>query len=134
MSQKKTLQKVLILALVSAMLGSTGIMAVGLFSDGLQQPEEAATTETELIIQQLQDQEQGYEKVLEREPENLFALQRLVQTRLQMNNLTGAIKPLEKLIELNPEQSEYKELLGRLKQQIGEVGTEDGESEEANSQ
>ncbi|NEO31825.1 MAG: tetratricopeptide repeat protein [Symploca sp. SIO3C6] len=133
MSEKKPLQKILILALVSAFLGSTGIMAVGLFSDALQQPEESATSEAELIIKELQEQEKGYEKVLEREPENLFALQRLVQIRLQMNNLTGAIQPLEKLIELNPEQSEYKELLDRLKQQVGEVDKGDEEHKEANT-
>ena len=54
--------------------------------------------------EQLLLQARGYEKVLAREPDNLTALSGLVRTRLDMQDLEGAIIPLEKLIELNPQQ------------------------------
>jgi hypothetical protein len=66
----------------------------------------------------LKAQERGYQLVLEREPENQTALEGLLNVRLEMNNKQGAIEPLEKLIILNPEQEEYKNLLKQLKQDI----------------
>ena len=60
----------------------------------------------------------GYQKVLEREPNNNTALTGLLQIRLQQKDLQGAIAPLEKLAKLNPEQTEYANLLAQAKQQL----------------
>jgi tetratricopeptide (TPR) repeat protein len=79
----------------------------------------------------LEDEIRGYELVLQREPENQTALQGLVQARLQLLSQKGrgevetadiqaVIEPLEKLSELNPQQSEYAVLLAQAKQQIGD--------------
>ena len=42
-----------------------------------------------------------------------------MEARLQMKNALGAIKPLEKLVKLNPTQQKYKMLLAQVKKQVG---------------
>lgn len=63
----------------------------------------------------------GYEAVLEREPENQSALQGLLEVRIQQGDIEGALIPLEKLADLNPEQEAYRLLLAQGKQQIGDL-------------
>lgn len=63
---------------------------------------------------QLEEQARGYELVLQREPENETALQGLVQARIQLRDLKGAIPPLEKLAALNPNQTEVQLILGQI--------------------
>ena len=57
--------------------------------------------------------------VLKREPDNQVALRGLVEVRLEMKNAQGAIAPLQKLVQLNPGEQEYKMLLAQVKQQVG---------------
>jgi tetratricopeptide (TPR) repeat protein len=59
----------------------------------------------------------GYQKVLEREPNNETALNGLLKIRLQQKDLENAIAPLEKLAKLYPEQTEYTTLLAQAKEQ-----------------
>jgi len=73
-----------------------------------QQQEQQARQVNEQALQQLQVQENGYEAVLEREPNNENALEGLVQTRIDMKDYEGAVKPLEKLVELNLEREDYQ--------------------------
>ncbi|MBZ8180321.1 tetratricopeptide repeat protein [Oscillatoria salina] len=118
MSDKKKFKMIITLLSATAFLGST---IVGIYSmlagSTRQQVEAASTTQTASIEQQLVEQEKGFERVLEREPENQFALQGLVDTRLKMEDFEGAIAPMEKLVELNPEQPEYNALLAAIEQQ-----------------
>ncbi|MEC4892566.1 MAG: tetratricopeptide repeat protein [Oscillatoria sp. PMC 1051.18] len=118
MSDKKKFKMIITLLSATAFLGST---IVGIYSmlagSTRQQVEAASTTQTASIEQQLVEQEKGFERVLEREPENQFALQGLVDTRLKMEDFEGAIAPMEKLVELNPEQQEYQALLAAIEQQ-----------------
>ena len=60
----------------------------------------------------------GYQKVLEREPNNDTALNGLLKIRLQQKDIASAIAPLEKLAKLHPQQTEYSTLLAQAKQQI----------------
>lgn len=62
----------------------------------------------------------GYQKVLEREPNNDTALNGLLKIRLQQKDLKNAIAPLASLAQLHPEQTEYGTLLAQAKQQIGD--------------
>ena len=80
-----------------------------------QQQEQQARQVNEQALQQLQVQKSGQEAVLEREPNNENALEGLVQTRIDMKDYEGAVKPLEKLVELNPEREDYQRILGQLK-------------------
>lgn len=80
------------------------------------------STQAEDLTQQLQAQARGYETVLQREPENLTALQGLVEIRLQMKDFERTIEPLETLVRLSPEQEQYKTLLATIKQQVEQEG------------
>lgn len=60
----------------------------------------------------------GYQKVLDREPNNSTALNGLLKIKLQQKDIEGAIAPLEKLANLNPEQTEYTNLLAQAKEQV----------------
>lgn len=118
MSRKRFKQIVTLVSIVS-FFGSSAYGAVGAISSALKQPTEDATTAPASRESQLQAQARGYELVLKREPENQVALKGLVGVRLQANNMKGAIAPLQKLVQLNPAQQEYKVLLAQMKQQVG---------------
>jgi hypothetical protein len=55
------------------------------------------------------------------------ALEGLVEIRLQMQDTQGAIAPLERLVELHPQETGYKVQLEQLQQQMGEKSEESGE-------
>jgi len=124
MSDKKPkenpLKRILLVFSMVAFLGSTGYGLFGLYSNALQQPQTTATSEEASVDQQLAAKEGGYELVLEREPENRVALEGLVEIRLQMQDTQGAIAPLEKLIELHPQEARYKVQLDQLQQQMNQ--------------
>ncbi len=69
--------------------------------------------------EQIQAQIEGYQAVLEREPENQIALQNLAQLWLQLGDLDEATAPLTKLVELNPEQQDWAVLLAQIKIETG---------------
>ena len=69
---------------------------------------------------QLEAQASGYQMVLEREPENQIALRGLLEIRLKQGDLEGATVPLEQMVQLHPEQTEYAVLLAQVKQRLGD--------------
>lgn len=71
--------------------------------------------------EELELQAKGYEAVLQREPENPTALRGLLETRLALGDVKGAIAPLEKLAKLNPNETYYAVLLAQAKQQTGDL-------------
>jgi cytochrome c-type biogenesis protein CcmH/NrfG len=77
-----------------------------------QQPQEqqAVTAETEL-----QKQIKGYELVLQREPNNRIALEKLSIIRLKSGDNQGAIALMEKLVKLYPDRQDYKTVLADVK-------------------
>ncbi len=114
--KNKTFQRVITLIFGLAFIGSTGaIVLAGLFDN--KEPVAETAVNPQLSEEQIQSQIRGYEKVLEREPENLTALNGLAQLYLQTGNAEAAIAPLEKLAQLQPQQQEYQQILQVLKQQ-----------------
>ncbi|MEG4816028.1 tetratricopeptide repeat protein [Microcoleus sp. K5-D4] len=95
----------------SAIFGIFSLFSSGLSSQHQQKPTPVAVSQESLLAAQ----ERGYVGVLQREPQNQTALEGLANVRLQMNNGKGAIEPLEKLVKLNPDRADYKQLLGQAK-------------------
>ena len=121
------LKRILVVWSIVGFVGSTGYGLFGLYSNALQEPQTTAIPEEVLIEQQLAAKERGYELVLAREPENRVALEGLVDIRLQRQDTQGAIAPLEKLVELHPQEAGYKVQLKELQQQVREGSEQSGE-------
>ncbi|MCC5636695.1 tetratricopeptide repeat protein [Nostoc sp. CHAB 5844] len=119
-----------ILALAVLMfVGVSIVPIIGAFNSPTSTNQNTASSKGNLASSdqksKLQDEVRGYELVLQREPENQTALKGLLQARLQLLSLNqgdvqSVIAPLEKLVKLNPEKSEYGVLLAQAKQQIGD--------------
>lgn len=106
--------------LVLAVIAFLGVSLAPLISTSFQEQPSSQTTpavsQTPASEQKaiLKDEARGYELVLEQEPENQTALQSLAQARIKLGDLDGAIAPLEKLIALYPNQTEYSLVLGQV--------------------
>ncbi|MFP4297764.1 MAG: tetratricopeptide repeat protein [Spirulinaceae cyanobacterium] len=118
-NQKKPLQKFIIIFSAIAFFGSTGLMAANLFTGSSPTSQTEQPTEAEAIQNELATQEEGFAAVVEREPDNEFALTRLVELRLQMQKFEAAIEPLQRLVELNPENQQALQLLAAAQIQTG---------------
>ncbi len=119
-SSNKTFQRLIIIASSLALVGSSAFLLIeALFSDR-QQSSSSQTNTNATDIEQLKAQAQGYEKVLEREPNNSAALQNLVKIRLGLRDYQGAVVPLEKLVKLYPKEAIFQQLLTEVKQNIQE--------------
>lgn len=107
------------------LLALVGFSGLPLFSSIIAEnqliPQPYSATIPQLSPEQqgkLEAEAKGYQKVLEREPNNNTALKGLLEIRLEQNDIEGAIQPLERLAKLNTEQTEYTILLAQAKQQI----------------
>ncbi|MBA3922195.1 MAG: tetratricopeptide repeat protein [Nostocaceae cyanobacterium] len=117
---KRIQRKNKILAIVSlvSFAGSGLFTVVPALQKALSQDttlQAAASAETA----SLQKQRQGYELVLQREPNNKVALEGLVKVKLQLKDGNGAITALEKLKQSHPEREDYKVALADLKKRFG---------------
>lgn len=115
------------IVLVLAVLAFVGFSMIPLLGSVLKdnQPSAGATPgATPSISAQkqtdLEAQAKGYELVVQREPQNATALRGLLEVRLKMGDIQGAIAPLEQLVKLNPDQTDYAVLLAQAKQKIGD--------------
>lgn len=112
----KRFQRIFTIVSALAFAGSTIFAIAAVYSTALKEPNPPVQSEAQIKNAQLAKQAQGYELVLTREPNNQAALQALVQIRLQMNDLQGAVEPMEKLVKLNPDRKDYQTLLAAIKQ------------------
>jgi tetratricopeptide (TPR) repeat protein len=107
----------ILIVMLLALLGFSGLpQTIGLFLES-----KAVATDIPNIVSEsgLFDQEaSGYESVLEREPDNDFALAKLLEIRLQQRDFQKAIVPLERLVELHPEQIQYRIFLAKAKLEL----------------
>jgi Flp pilus assembly protein TadD len=132
-SQKRSrwiIQTVMVLAL-TAFVGFSLLPILTNVLKANQVPQQAATPTPAPTSQQpsspqnkqadLEAQARGYELVLQKEPENKAALEGLIRTRLELNDVKGVIAPLEKLATLNGDEPRYTILLAQAKQQTGDA-------------
>ena len=97
-------------------------------SPGAPDTTPSAAAVSDIEKKNLQDLENGYLLILKKEPDNADALQGLVETRSQMipvglKKVKDLIEPLEKLVQLNPEQTKYKVVLAQTLQRSGQRET-----------
>ncbi len=114
--QKKLMNGLAIFGAI-AFLGSTSYGMVGIIRQGME-PAPAVTTQDPAASQnaELLARAKGYELVLQREPNNPTALEGLAIAKIELGDAQGAIAPLEKLVELNPNNPEYKAALEQVRQ------------------
>jgi predicted Zn-dependent protease len=123
--EKSNLKKIFVIGSGMAFLGSSVIGLSSTIGSSLNQPvvnENAAQSQNA----QLKAEEQGFEGVLKREPNNQTALRGLVELRMRRGDIPGTKTAVERLVKLNPTNEQYKGLLVAIDQQIAQtkkVGT-----------
>ena len=118
MERSKRIQRMVGLISILSFAGSTLFALEQFFGKDLNHQKQESHPTATSQVSPLILQEQGYQKVLQREPENQVALEGLVQVRLEMKNFKGAVEPLEKLIKLYPDRQDYRVVLEQLKKQV----------------
>lgn len=113
---QKHFQKIIVIVSGLALLG---VMLLPI-SRSIEQSTYPLATSTINSSQQekLQALADGYEQVLKREPKNSTALQGLIEARLQLKDLEGAIVPMEQLVQLFPEEEKLITILETMKQEL----------------
>ncbi|YAI81878.1 MAG: tetratricopeptide repeat protein [cyanobacterium endosymbiont of Rhopalodia sterrenbergii] len=113
---QKPFQRIVVIISGLALLG---VMILPL-SRSIEQSPSPLTASTTNSSQQekLQAIADGYEQVLKREPKNSTALQGLIEAKLQLKDLEGAIVPMEKLVQLFPEEEKLATILNTMKKEL----------------
>lgn len=111
----QTIQRVFAVLSILSFAGTTIAATSHLFL-GSPPADQAKVAAPKSQQEQLQQQEQGYLLVLQREPNNQTALEGLVTMQLQRRDFKGVVEPLEKLVKLNPDRLDYQDLLTKMKQ------------------
>ena len=97
--------------------GSMLFGGVNTIKQAWEKPKQAVVQSAET---ELQKQVKGYELVLQREPNNQMALEKLSIIRLKSGDNKGAITLIEKLIKLHPDRQDYKTVLANTKKKMGD--------------
>ena len=113
---------ILFLAVAALLAVSLGplIQAAFVRNDSYNGAASTATTQPNRQAE-LEGRANGYELVLQREPDNQTALEGLVEARIGLGDLAGAAEPLARLAELNPQEPRYAVLLAQTKQQLNDL-------------
>jgi tetratricopeptide (TPR) repeat protein len=107
--------------LVLAVLAFVGFSMLPLLGSVFQENQPAkGVTSAATKPTDLEAQAKSWELVLQKEPQNPTALRGLLEVRLKQGDIKGAIAPLEQLVKLNPDQTDYAVLLAQAKQQTGD--------------
>ena len=129
--KKKPIKRILVILFGSAFVGSTVFMLIGsLFGRREQPPINAANSTVSNEAPEvnyrnnararLEAQIVGYEKLLEKEPENTTILTNLIRIRLEIGDLEGAVEPLTKLAKLQPERAELVAILEEIETKLAQ--------------
>ena len=122
MKKKRSSWMYLVLGMMLfSLITVSALPLVGSVVEGKQlgtDPDRKSITLSKQQLAVMEAEASGYQKVLEREPNNDTALNGLLKIRLQQKDIASAIAPLEKLAKLHPQQTEYSTLLAQAKQQI----------------
>jgi cytochrome c-type biogenesis protein CcmH/NrfG len=97
---------------VASFGGSILFGGINFVQQALQKPQQPVVVQS--AESQLQTQVKGYELVLEKDPSNQNAMEKLAILRLQLGDTKGAIALLEKLSQQHPDRQDYKTLLANV--------------------
>ncbi|MEH2395822.1 tetratricopeptide repeat protein [Nostoc sp.] len=109
-------QKIVTIVSMFSFFGSTVFAVIPAIQQASQPKPAIASPSAESVLQQ---QARGYDLILQREPENQLALEKLSLVRLQLKDAKGAMELLEKLVKLHPDRQDYKVVLEEIKKQEG---------------
>lgn len=116
-TKSRKLSRVITLILGLGFAASTFVIALSsVFSESESNNVAANDPNSPPVEEQIKTQISGYEKVLEREPKNVTALEGLALIHLKTDP-KKAIPTLEKLVEYYPERQDYAVVLKQVKQQ-----------------
>ncbi|MGH1395933.1 MAG: tetratricopeptide repeat protein [Trichormus sp.] len=115
--ERKT--RILTLFSIIGFVGSTVFAVVPAIERAIQNPQPVTTANS--IESSLHEQAKGYELVLQREPNNQTALEKLSLVRVQLKDFKGAREPLEKLVKLHPDRKDYQVILNDMKKREKET-------------
>ena len=117
-AQRSWAYRIVLIGAVAAFVGFSLLPALGIVK-GLRFRSTPATVQ--VPVEQLQREIDGYQLVLEREPENETALQGLTDDLLQLGRVQEAIAPVQQLVALHPERVGLGLELGQLQLQVGQA-------------
>ena len=117
----------LILACIS-FLGATGSGVFRMINSPQTNVKDQTQTENKSPEERLKEAAKGYETVLQKEPNNRFALEKLVEIRLQLKEFQGALESTAKLVELYPENQQYQQVLEYIKDNLAQISPSDDNS------
>lgn len=116
---------VLVIGIVPFLVISLAPLVGSIFQTGPTAPisTPSPTGQAANSVKKYEAEETGYQAVLEREPDNVAALEGLINARLQLIGLGQRpvdviIAPLERLTTLNPAEPQYAVLLAQAQEQI----------------
>ena len=117
------LKRVLIVSSGLVFLALMVVPTLGLWKNNNSNSPQGNQSGQEATIprEKLEEMVKGYEKILEREPDNPTALQGLAQARLQLKDFIGAREPLEKLYQKYPDNLEVMLVLYGTRLQTQDV-------------
>jgi acetolactate synthase small subunit len=116
-TNSRKLSRVVTLILGLGFAASTLVIALSsVFSESKSSNVAANDPNAPPVEEQIKIQVSGYEKVLEREPKNVTALEGLALIHLKTDP-KKAIPTLEKLVKYYPQQQQYAVVLEQVKQQ-----------------
>jgi len=110
-----------LIAVVSAtsFFGSLLFSGVSTIYKSMHTPKQVDASLTS--VSSLQQQARNYELVLQREPNNQMALEKLSLLRLRLEDVKGSVAILEKLAKQHPDRKDYQVLLQEMKQKQPDV-------------
>lgn len=125
MSERTTRQWIINIVLIVITLSFLGVSIApligGIFLAQNPNPSPTATLNPEeQRIARLNEDRRGYEAVLKKEPKNQTALIELVNILIKLDDLKGALEPLQTLADSYPDQPQYRFTLAGVHLKLGD--------------
>lgn len=108
-------KRILTVVSIVSFMGSGLVAGVSMIQQAIQNPPPVSRTAPAELS--LPEQAKNYELVLQREPNNQAALEKLSIIRLRLQDHKGAIALTEKLVQQYPDRKDYKTVLEDMKKQ-----------------